>query len=148
MSKCIEFICEEEGIHAKAELMEHIAPEICTMIWNSLPVEGYFHHAYYSGPEVAMVLPDFYDVQLEKPTTVLLPGEIAFTSLRARDYIDVNEDFSEILFFYDRNTGPKMLDGPTKVTIFAHFLDDQKKLYNLCFRMRKEGQKKFVVRRA
>ena len=147
MSRFIEFICKEEHIVAKAVLLEDKAPKICNLLWNILPIEGFFHHAYYSGPEVAMILPEFHDVKLEKATSVLLPWEIAFTSLRADDYIDVEQDFSEILFFYDRNTGPRMLDGLTRVTIFAKFLDGQDKLYNLCFRMRKEGQKPFTIRR-
>lgn len=147
MTRFIEFIYEEEQIVARAVLLDDIAPRICDTIWNMLPLEGYFHHAYYSGPEVAMILPQFHDVKLEKPTSVLLPWEIAFTSLRAEDHIDVQQDFSEILFFYDRNTGPRMLDGLTRVTIFARFLDGQEALYPLCYRMRKDGQKKFAVRR-
>lgn len=147
MTRYMEFVCEEEHIVARAVLLEEIAPKTCDLIWKILPVEGFFHHAYYSGPEVAMILPEFHDVKLEKPTSVLLPWEIAFTSLRADDYIDVKQDFSEILFFYDRNTGPRMLDGLTRVTIFAKFLGDQEKLYQLCYRMRKEGQKLFTIRR-
>lgn len=148
MTKLIEFICLEEDIQAKAELLEEQAPETCSLIWSQLPIEGCFHHAYYSGPELAMVLPEFLDVKPEKPTAVILPWEIAFTSLRAQDFIDVEQDFSEILFFYDRNTGPKMLDGPVKVTIFARFLDSQANLKDLCYRIRSEGQKTFTIRRA
>lgn len=146
MTRFIEFVCDEEQIVARAVLLDELAPRICDLVWRILPVEGHFHHAYYSGPEVAMILPDFHDVKLEKPTSVLLPWEIAFTSLCAEDHIDVNQDFSEILFFYDRNTGPRMLDGLTRVSIFARFLDGQDALYDLCYRMRKEGQKKFAIR--
>ena len=150
MPKIIEFECPEENLIARAELLENLAPETCALIWKMLPVEGYFHHAYYSGAELAMILPDFFNVELEKPTTVILPWEIAFTSLRAHDYFDVDQDFSEILFFYDRNTGPKMLDGPAKVTIFARFLEGDAALRDqlrcLGYRMREEGQKHFIIR--
>lgn len=147
MAKYIDFICEEEGICARAELLEDQAPNTCKLVWDILPVETYFHHAYYSGPELAMILPEIYEIEPEKPTSVILPWEICFTTLKAKDYIDVERDFSEFCFFYDRNTGPRMLDGLCKVTIFARFVDSHEKLKELGYRMRKEGQKLFRVRR-
>jgi hypothetical protein len=34
-----------------------------------------------------------------------------------------------------------------KVNLFARFVSGQDELYRLCYRMRKEGQKRFTVRR-
>jgi hypothetical protein len=83
----------------------------------------------------------------EHATTAVLPWEIGFVSLRARDYFGVEADFSEFCFFYDRGARPSMLEGPVKVNLFARFVSGQDELYRLCYRMRKEGQKRFTVRR-
>jgi len=148
MPKVIEFVSEEEGIVARAELFEDKAPKTCALFWELLPVSAYFTHAIYSGAELAMVLPDYYEIESENTTTALLPWEIFFCSLRAKDYFDVDHDFSEIAFFYDRNTGPRMLDGLVKVNLFARFVSGQDKLYDMCKRIRGgEGKKKFLVRR-
>jgi len=149
MPKTIEFFSEEEGIRARAELLEARAPKTCALVWSLLPITAHFTHAIYSGPELAMVLPEFHEISVENATSVLLPWEICFVSLRAKDYFDVDQDFSEIAFFYDRNTGPRMLEGLAKVNVFARFVSGQDKLYDMCKRIRwGEGKKKFLVRRA
>jgi hypothetical protein len=147
MPRYIEFVAEDEGIVARAELWEDKAPQTCAAVWNALPVTAHFHHAIYSGAEVAMVLPRYIEYVAENATTAVLPWEIGFLSLRARDYFEVDEDFSEICFFYDRGARPSMVEGPVKVNLFARFVSGQEALYRLCYRMRKEGQKHFTVRR-
>jgi hypothetical protein len=143
----IEFISDEEGIVAKAELFDQKAPKTCALVRRILPTTGYFHHALYSGAELAMNLENYYDCKPENATTVLLPWELFFVSLRTKDYFDIDRDFSEIAFFYDRNTGPRMLDGLVKVNVFARFISNQDGLYSLCHRMRQgEGKKKFTIR--
>jgi hypothetical protein len=147
MTKYIEFVAENEGITAQAELLEDYAPCTCQIVWNMLPVTSYFHHAIYSGSELAMVLPNFVEMGFENATSSFLPWEIGFASLKRGDYYDVEQSFSEICFFYDRNRGPRMLDGLVKVNLFARFTSGQENLYRLCRRMRIEGQKVFTVQR-
>lgn len=147
MPRFIEFLSESEGITARAELWDERAPRTCSSVWNMLPVSGYFHHAIYSGAEVAMVLPRYCELGEENATWAVLPWEIGFVSLRQQDYFDAPEDFSEFCFFYDRGARPSMLEGPVKVNLFARFVSGQEALYGLCYRMRKEGQKPFVVQR-
>jgi hypothetical protein len=145
MPRYIEFVSEAEGISARAELLDSDAPKTCALIWNMLPIAAYFQHAIYSGPELAMILPEVYEIEHENATTVWLPWELGFTSLRAKDYIDVKQDFSEIMFFYDRNTGPKMLEGLVKLNLFARIVSEQDALYKLALRIRLEGRKSFTV---
>lgn len=147
MTRYIEFEFQD-GLIAKAELLEERAHKTCKLVWNLLPIQGSFHHAMYSGKEVAMILPGYYECKPENSTSALLPWEIFFVSLRATDYYDVDHDFSEIAFFYDRNTGPRMLDGLVKVNIFARFVDHHEQLYDLCNRIRDEGKKLCHIRRA
>jgi hypothetical protein len=147
MKKYIEFVVENEGLVARAELMENQAPCTCKIVWEMLPVTASFHHAIYSGSELAMVLPNYIEMGFENATTSFLPWEIGFASLKHGDYFDVEQDFSEICFFYDRNRGPRMLDGLVKVNLFAHFISGQEELFDLCRRMRMEGEKQFTIRR-
>jgi hypothetical protein len=147
MPRFIEFIADDEGVSARAELWDEKAPLTCRLVWDMLPVTAYFHHAIYSGPELAMVLPEYREMGQENATTVVLPWEIGFASLKASDYFEVDADFSEICFFYDRGSVPSMAEGPVRVNLFAHFVSGQEELRTLCFRMRREGQKRFTVRR-
>ena len=57
MSRYIEFTADDEGISARAELWEDRAPRTCKLVWDMLPVSGYFHHAIYSGAELAIKHP-------------------------------------------------------------------------------------------
>lgn len=147
MKKFIELVVESEGVVARAELLEAQAPCTCQIVWDMLPITGFFHHAIYSGSELALILPNYIEMGLENATSTLLPWEIGFASLKREDYFDVEQDFSEICFFYDRNGGPRMLDGLVKVNLFARFVSGQEELFRLCLRMRKEGQKKFTIQR-
>jgi hypothetical protein len=147
MPRLIEFIAEDEGVVARAELWDDRAPRTCELVWGMLPVTAHFHHAIYSGPEVAMVLPEYLELGPENATSCVLPWEIGFVSLRASDYFEVDEDFSEICFFYDRGSVPSMAEGPVRVNLFAGFVSGQEELRALCHRMRREGQKRFTIRR-
>jgi hypothetical protein len=103
----IEFVAEEEGLVARAELWDDRAPRTCALVWELLPVAGHVHHAIYSGAEVAMVLPQYHEMGPEHATTAVLPWEIGFVSLRRGDHFDVDADFSELCFFYDRGARPR-----------------------------------------
>jgi hypothetical protein len=147
MPRCIEFVAEDEGVIARAQLWDDRAPQTCELVWRMLPVTAHFHHAIYSGPELAMVLPEYAEMGQENATSCVLPWEIGFASLKAADYFEVDADFSEICFFYDRGSVPSMAEGPVRVNLFANFTSGQEALRALCYRMRKEGQKLFTVRR-
>jgi hypothetical protein len=112
-----------------------------------LPLSGHFHHAIYSGPAVGMSLPGLVNTGQEHATAMVLPWEIGFASFRSEDYFEVDQDFSEICFFYDRGARPSMMEGPVKVNLFAHFVSGQEGLYHLCRRMRTEGQKRLTIQR-
>jgi hypothetical protein len=148
MSRHLEFIAVDEDLVARAELWEERAPRTCDLVWSLLPISGAFHHAIYSGAEVALVLPAYHELGQENATTAVLPWEIGFVSLPRRDYFELDADLSEICFFYDRGARPSMLEGPVKVNLFARFVTNQEALRRLCYRMRTEGQKRFTIRRA
>ena len=119
MPRYIDFVAEEEGLVARAELWDERAPRTCALVWDLLPLTGHAHHAIYSGAEVALVLPAYHALEPEHATSAVLPWEIGFVSLRRADHFDVEADFSELCFFYDRGARPSMLEGPVKVNLFA-----------------------------
>jgi hypothetical protein len=147
MMRLIEFVAEDESITARAALWEDRAPQTCKLVWEMLPVTAYFHHAIYSGSEVAMMLPTYMPMGEENATYIVETGEIGFLSLQAKNFFEVDADFSEIAFFYGRGARPSMMEGPVRLNLFAHFVSGEKELYALCYRMRKEGQKRFTIRR-
>lgn len=147
MTRLIEFVAEENSTIARAELWDERAPQTCKLVWDMLPVTAHFHHAIYSGSEVAMVLPTYTPMGEENATYIVQTGEIGFLSLQAKDFFEVDKDFSEIAFFYGRGARPSMMEGPVRLNLFAHFVSGQEELYALCYRMRKEGQKRFTIRR-
>ena len=148
MKRYIEFISDAEGFVARAELWDDRAPKTCALVWDLLPLEAYLHHASYSGPELALILPDYLPLERENATTACLPWELGFASLRASDFIDVEQDFSELMFFYGRNTGPKMLDGLVPVNLFAQFVSGQEELRRLAGIIRWEGRRPIRLRRS
>lgn len=148
MRRYIEFYSEAEGFVARAELWDDRAPNTCALVWDLLPLDVYLHHASYSGPELALILPEYRPTERENATIACLPWELGYASLRARDYIDVDQDFSEIMFFYDRNTGPKMLDGLVPVNLFGQFVSGQEELRRLAAIIRWEGRRPIHLRRS
>jgi hypothetical protein len=149
VKRLIEVVSVKEGILARVEMLDNLASETCNRVWQILPVTGYFTHAIYSGAEVALVLPQYFPLEPENSQTVVLPWEIFYLSLRADDHYDVDCDFSGLGFFYDRNPGPRMLERPVRVNVFAQFVTGQDDLFRLCMRMRRgEGRQNFTIRHA
>ena len=148
MARYIEFHSDEGNFVARARLWDERAPRTCALVWDMLPLAANLHHAAYSGAELALILPDYLPIERENATVACLPWELGFASLRAADYIDVDEDFSEIMFFYDRNTGPRMLDGLVPVNLFGEFETGQDALRRLAKVIRWEGRRPIRLRRS
>ena len=148
MQRFIEFHSAAEDFVARAKLWDERAPRTCALVWDLLPLDVHLHHAAYSGAELALILPGFHPLERENATTTCLPWELGFASLHAQDFIDVERDFSELMFFYDRNTGPRMLDGLVPVNLFANFVSGQEELRRLAEHIRWEGRKPIHLRRS
>jgi hypothetical protein len=67
-------------------------------------------------------------------------------SKRARGY-GIDEDYSEVCWFYDHDATPSMPEGPIAVNVFAR-LHDADAFFTLCRRMRLEGAKRLEIARA
>jgi Protein of unknown function (DUF3830) len=143
----IVFRFPDEGVAASAQLLEREAPETCRAVWDALPVAGDARHGIYSGSEIYLVFADLLTPPREHATTIVGPGDVGFLTVEKGSGYGIEEDYSEVCWFYDLDATPSMPEGPIAVTVFAR-LQDADDLFAVCRRMRLEGAKPFEITRA
>jgi len=142
----LEFV--DQKIKAEAVLLTELAGDTCDMILKVLPIEGMALHARYSGSEIAMriepkVMADMS--KLKNTTSVCTPGDVAFFCGEAGLSFKRHEDLSEFAIFYDQDVVPCEPEGPVAPSIFAHIDKDFEEFQEVCFDIRRTGQKKLKV---
>jgi len=145
MPKYLEIRFVDAGVSARALLLERDMPRTSSELLKHLPVEGTAIHARYSGSEVAMLLPKEIRIGREKATCAALPGDVAYVWLNRDDHYGLEDDVSEICWFYDRDAQPRMFEGPVRVNIFAHIEGDAHAFYRACADTRMSGAKKVRI---
>ena len=147
MEKFLEFTFIEQNIIARARLLENEMPRTCSEILHYLPLEAIATHARYSGSEVAMLLSTDIKIGREKATCSVETGDVAYVWLNRNDHYGLDDNVSEICWFYDKDSTPTMAEGPVLVNIFARFegvnLD---KFYAASAGTRITGQKQVAIR--
>jgi Protein of unknown function (DUF3830) len=146
MAEEIGFHFVDEGVGALAEMLWELAPQTCEAISEVLPVRGLARHAIYSGSEVFLVLPELLALPKEHATSIVGPGDVAFAWFQAGTSYRLEEDLSEICWFYDLDATPSMPEGPVPVNVFAR-LHDADAFFGVCRRMRVDGAKPLEIRR-
>jgi hypothetical protein len=142
MAKFLKFSFKDQNITARARLLEDNMPRTCQAIINSLPLESMATHARYSGSEVAMLISTDIKIEREKATCSVETGDVAYVWLNRDDHYGLDDDVSEICWFYDKDSTPTMAEGPVLVNIFARFEgQDLKKFYAASAGTRITGQK-------
>lgn len=141
MPRYLELRYVEEGIAARARLLEEEMPRTCGEIIKHLPLEGAATHARYSGSEVALLLPTHIRIGREKATCATMTGDVAYVWLNRDDHYGLEDDVSEICWFYDRDGRPSMAEGPVRVNIFARIEGDASEFYAACADTRISGVK-------
>jgi len=136
----------DEGVAARALLHEQ-APETCEAVLGALPAVGSARHAIYSGSEVYLVLPELLRPPREHATTIVAPGDVGFLTVEKGSGYGIEEDYSEVCWFYDLDATPSMPEGPIAVNVFAR-LYDADAFFAVCRRMRLEGAKRVEIARA
>ncbi len=121
-------------------------PRTCRKIIDNLPLEAMATHARYSGSEVAMLLSTDIKIGREKATCAVETGDVAYVWLNRDDHYGLDDDVSEICWFYDKDSTPTMAEGPVMVNIFARFEGaDLEKFYATSADTRITGQKEVTV---
>jgi Protein of unknown function (DUF3830) len=137
----------DEGAAASARLLrEREAPETCRAVLDALPAAGLARHGIYSGSEVYLVLPVLLAPPREHATTIVGPGDVGFLTVEKGSGYGIEEDYSEVCWFYDLDATPSMPEGPISVNVFAR-LYDADKFFAVCRRMRMEGAKRLEIAR-
>ncbi len=124
MGRKIELRFVEDDIAVEAELLEADMPRTCGELAAHLPVESLATHARYSGSEVAMLIDTSIRIDPENATHEVSPGDVAYVWLNGGDHYGEDEDVSEICWFYDRDSAPRMWEGPVYVNVFARIIGE------------------------
>ncbi len=143
----IVFRFVDEGVAASARLLRERAPETCRAVWDALPAAGSARHGIYSGSEVYLVLPVLLGPPREHATTIVGPGDVGFLTVEKGSGYGIEEDYSEVCWFYDLDATPSMPEGPIAVNVFAR-LYDADGFFAVCRSMRLEGAKRLEIARA
>ena len=129
MIKYIELEFVEQKIKARARLLEEEMPRTCSELVKQLPLESIATHARYSGSEVAMLLSTEINIGREKATCAVETGDVAYVWLNQDDHYGLDDDVSEICWFYDKDSTPTMAEGPVRVNVFARIEGDAEAFY-------------------
>lgn len=146
MARYLEIRFIEENIAVKARLLEEEMPRTCAGLLKHLPLEGTATHARYSGSEVAVLISNKIRIAREKATCAVLPGDVAYIWLNRDDHYGLDEDVSEICWFYDRDSQPRMWEGPVRVNIFARIEQNAAEFYKASADTRISGVKKVSLK--
>ncbi len=130
---------------ARARLLWDTAPTTCAMITKALPAAGESHHAIYSGSECVLLLQERLRLGEENATSDVRKGQVAFAFLEKGSGYGIDKDITEICWFYDIDSQPRMWEGPVKVNVFAEIEGPADEFYAVCRRMRREGVKPFSI---
>ena len=104
-------------------------PRTCNELVKHLPLESLATHARYSGSEVAMLLSTDIKIGWEKATSAVQTGDVAYVWLNQDDHYGLDDDVSEICWFYDKDSTPTMAEGLVRVNVFASIEGDAKEFY-------------------
>ena len=129
MGKYIQLKFVELKIKARARLLEEEMPRTCGELLKHLPLESLATHARYSGSEVAMLLSTDIKIGREKATSAVQTGDVAYVWLNQDDHYGLDDDVSEICWFYDKDSTPTMAEGPVRVNVFARIEGDAREFY-------------------
>ncbi len=145
MAKYIELEFIEQKVKIKARLLEEDMPRTCNELIKNLPLESIATHARYSGSEVAMLLSTDIKIGREKATCAVQTGDIAYVWLNQDDHYGLDDDVSEICWFYDKDSTPTMAEGPVRVNVFARIEGDAKEFYKASANTRITGIKQVRI---
>ena len=140
----IVFRFVDEEVAASARLLRERAPHTCRAVLDALPAAGSARHGIYSGSEVYLVLPVLLGPPREHATTIVGPGDVGFLTVEKGSGYGIEEDYSEVCWFYDLDATPSMPEGPIAVNVFAR-LYNADAFYAVCRRMRLEGAKRLEI---
>ena len=147
MAKFFEFSYLDEGVSARARLLEAEAPVTVETLWRLAPYEGQAGHAIFSGTACALYIDPAITIPMEHATTQIQTGDLMFTRYDARQRHGFPEALSEIYWAYDRYCRPTMPGAmlPVCPNVFGAFEEGFEAFFEASRNIRTEGRKKIAV---
>ena len=149
MAREIEIRFVDEGVSARAVLLEDEAPRTCRTIWELLPLEGEAIHGAYSGTVVALHFDPTVTVPEENATTCIQTGDVMFTHYEPGFRHGHPEPVSEVYWAYDRYARPTIPGQwvPATANVFGRIVGDPTAFYAMSRALQRTGVKRLAIRR-
>lgn len=121
----LTFIASRESV--LAELLDDEAPNVCQLIWDSLPIESKTIHGMYSGAEVFLMMEKAQPVPAENMCQLPLPGELLYFYDPSVGAVGNRKPVGELVIVYGRGVVLRAHEGiPTQCALFARIPGDWK----------------------
>ena len=143
MAKYFVFTFLDEGVSARARLLEDAAPVTVRTLWERAPFEGKAGHAIFSGTTCALYIDSSITIPMEHATTFIETGDLMFTHYDAMERHGYPDALSEIYWAYDRYCQPTMPGAmlPVHPNVFGRFLDGRQAFFDASRGIREVGRK-------
>jgi hypothetical protein len=147
MARYFLFTYVNEGVSARAMLLETLAPKTVETLWTHAPYEGDAVHAIYSGTTVGLLFDPTIVVPMENATTHLQTRDLLFTHYDPFTRYGHPDAISEIYWAYDRFCRPVMPGAglPVCPNVFGEFVSGYEEFFAVSRRVAAEGAKKLRV---
>jgi hypothetical protein len=147
MARYFVFSFVDEGVTARAVLLEEAAPKTVETLWRHAPFSGDALHAIYSGTTVGLLFDPTILVPMENATTYIQTRDLMFTHYDPMTRHNHPEGVSEIYWAYDRYCRPVMPGAglPVCANIFGQFIDGCDDFFSLSRQISTMGSKKLHV---
>lgn len=147
MAKFFQFSYDDEGVSARARLLEAEAPVTVKTLWRHAPYEGEAGHAIFSGTTCALYIDPAITIPMEHATTLIQRGDLMFTHYDAMERHGFPEALSEIYWAYDRYCRPTMPGAmlPVSPNVIGAFEGGSEDFFETSRRIRHEGRKRITV---
>ncbi len=147
MTKFFEFTYADEGVSARARLLEKEAPKTVQTLWDLAPFDGQAGHAIFSGTSCALYIDPTIVIPMEHATTQIQTGDLMFTHYDEMERHGYPEPLSEIYWAYDRYCRPMMPGAmlPVYPNVFGRFESGFEDFFAASQRIRYDGRKKFTI---
>ena len=151
MSRAREIVLTfvDDGVSARAVLLEDEAPRTCLAIWRLLPLRGEAIHAAYSGTLAALYFDPTVAVPEENATTCLQTGDVVFTHYEPGVRHGHPEALSEVYWAYDRYARPTIPGQwlPATANVFGRIVGEAAAFYAASRDLRRTGVRRLEIHR-
>ena len=147
----------DEGVTARALLLEDKAPATAALLWKLLetPLENWAFHAMFTGRELSFTVPEdrleeeeVFALPPENQTMFPLPGALIWNACRPYQWMGTPHTVYDLGIFYGPESRILLPTGWKPSTQFASITENLEAFAAVCARCQREGQKRIRIQRA